>query len=73
MSAMVDKDERKEEEPVTFLGAMKSIGWAFFGVRGRSGHERDIARLRPVHVIAAGLFGAFLFVMILVLVIASVT
>lgn len=72
MSAMAGKGGR-EDEPMGFIGAMKSIGWAFFGVRGRSGHERDVSRLRPVHVIAAGLLGAFLFVMILVLVIASVT
>lgn len=72
MSAMVDRNDR-DDEPLSFLGAMKSIGWAFFGVRGRSGHERDIARLRPVHLVLAGLLGLFLFVMILVLVIAAVT
>lgn len=72
MSAMADRDGHKDD-PVGFLGTMKSIGWAFFGVRGRRGHERDVARLKPQHVIAAGLLGAFLFVMILILVIASVT
>lgn len=76
MSAMASKNGNEaghEDDPVTFFGAMKSIGWAFFGVRGRGGHERDVAQLKPVHVIAAALLGAFLFVMILILVIASVT
>lgn len=72
MNAMVDRDDRKEA-PATFFTAMKSIAWAFFGVRGRSGHENDLARLKPIHVIAAALLGALLFVMILILVIASVT
>src|SRR5690606_41727454 len=71
MSAMADSE--RDERPASFLSAMKTIGWAFFGVRARKGHEHDLSRLRPVHVIAAGLLGAFLFVMILVLVIASVT
>ncbi len=72
MSAMASKDARRDDR-VTFLDTMKSIGWAFFGVRGRGGHERDVARFKPVHVIGAALFGAFLFVMILILVITSVT
>jgi len=78
MSTMTDKDVGRDEPPgqddrVTLLDTMKSIGWAFFGVRGRGGHERDVSRFKPAHVIGAALFGAFLFVMVLILVIASVT
>jgi hypothetical protein len=73
MNAMVDKHDRKEDAPATFIAAIKSIGWAFLGIRARRGHENDLARLKPIHFIAAGLLGAFVFVMILILVIASVT
>ncbi len=69
---MTGRDEY-ENSPPGFIRTMKTIGWAFFGVRARRGHEHDVARLKPAHVIAAGLFGLFLFVMILILVIASVT
>lgn len=69
----MSNEQAKHDDRVTFLDTMKSIGWAFFGVRARGGHERDLARFKPVHIIGAALFGAFLFVMILILVITSVT
>jgi hypothetical protein len=49
-----------------FLHAVKTIAWAFFGVRGRRGHDTDLARLKPVHVIVVGLLVAAVFVLTLV-------
>lgn len=51
-----------------FLHAVKTIGWAFFGVRGKRGHDRDLARLKPIHVISVGLLIAIVFVLTLVLI-----
>jgi hypothetical protein len=53
----------------TFLGTLKAIGWAFFGVRGGKGHERDLARLNPLHVILVGVLLAALFVIALVVIV----
>ena len=50
-----------------FVHALKTIGWAFFGVRGKRGHDADLARLKPVHVIVVGLLMAAVFVLTLVL------
>ena len=45
----------------------KAVAWSFFGVRKASGFESDIRRLNPVHVIAAGLVSAAVFVLALVI------
>jgi len=50
----------------TFLETVKAIGAAFFGVRGGRAHERDLARLKPLHVIVVGLLLAAVFVLTLV-------
>ncbi len=46
---------------------LSAVAWSFFGVRRGADHERDMARLNPVHVVIAGLLGAGLFVLMLVL------
>jgi len=44
-----------------------AVAWSFFGVRRGRDHEQDMAKLNPVHVVIAGVLGAALFVMVLVL------
>ena len=41
--------------------------WSFFGVRKRADYENDVQRLDPRHVVIAGIVGALLFVVALVL------
>lgn len=53
--------------PLSFLQTIKAIGWAFFGVRRGADYDNDVAKLNPVHVIIAGLIGALVFVLVLVL------
>jgi hypothetical protein len=45
---------------------MRTVAWSFFGVRKRTDHESETAKLNPVHVIVAGLVGAAIFVVALV-------
>jgi DUF2970 family protein len=45
--------------------AFKAVFWSFFGVRRRSEYEADTQRLKPQHVIAAGLVSAVVFVLAL--------
>jgi hypothetical protein len=47
------------------LDAFKAVFWSFFGVRKRADYEADTRRLKPRHVIAAGLVSAAVFVMLL--------
>lgn len=46
---------------------ISAVAWSFFGVRRGRDHEQDMAKLNPVHVIIAGVLGAALFVLVLVL------
>jgi Protein of unknown function (DUF2970) len=43
----------------------KAVAWSFFGVRKRSDHERDVAELKPQHVIVVGIVCAAVFVVAL--------
>jgi len=45
--------------------AFKAVFWSFFGVRRRADYEADAKRLKPQHVIAAGVVSALVFVLLL--------
>jgi Protein of unknown function (DUF2970) len=51
----------------SFLQTMRAVAWSFFGVRRGKDYEQDVSKLNPVHVIIAGVIGAALFVLTLVL------
>ncbi|HUH39761.1 MAG TPA: DUF2970 domain-containing protein [Castellaniella sp.] len=57
----------------TFLSTVRTIAWGFLGLRKRSGHDDDMSRIRPAHVIFAGLLGGVIFVLLLVLAVSLVT
>jgi hypothetical protein len=54
---------------VNLVRTFKAVAWSFFGVRKSSEYERDIAELKPQHVIVAGIISAALFVLVLVLIV----
>jgi len=45
--------------------AFKAVFWSFFGVRKKSDYEADTQKLKPQHVIVAGIVSAAVFVMLL--------
>ena len=51
----------------SFLQTMRAVAWSFFGVRKSSDYEKDVSQLNPVHVIIAGVVGAVLFIVVLLL------
>jgi hypothetical protein len=51
----------------SFIQTMKAVGWSFFGVRKGSDYEKDVSQLNPVHVVIAGVIGAALFILLLLL------
>jgi hypothetical protein len=46
---------------------IKAIAWSFVGLRARGDYEEDVKNLNPIHIIAVGLVGIFVFVAVLVL------
>jgi hypothetical protein len=43
------------------------VAWSFLGIRRRADYAKDVAQLNPIHVVVAGVIGAALFVLVLVL------
>ncbi|MGL4574064.1 MAG: DUF2970 domain-containing protein [Burkholderiaceae bacterium] len=56
----------------SFLQTIKAVAWSFFGVRRGKDHDEDMAKLNPVHVIIAGILGAVLFVLTLLVIVNMV-
>jgi hypothetical protein len=54
---------------VNLVRTFKAVAWSFFGIRKSSEYERDIAELKPQHVIVVGIVCAALFVLALVAVV----
>jgi preprotein translocase subunit Sec61beta len=67
MSAV--EHERRNATP---LQVVKAVLWSFLGIRGRAQHEADALRLKPAHVVVAGILLAALFVAALVMVVKLV-
>lgn len=72
-----DKVNASEDKPTarrqaSMVDTFKAVASSFFGVRGRGAHERDLARLNPVHLIFAGLAMAALFILTLLAVVRMV-
>ncbi len=47
------------------VDAFKAVFWSFLGVRRRADYEADTERLKPQHLIAAGIVAAAAFVLAL--------
>jgi hypothetical protein len=55
------------------LEVAKAVFWSFLGIRKRAAHEKDAVTLRPVQVIIAGLIGAVIFVLSLIMLVRFIT
>ena len=51
----------------SFLQTVRAVAWSFFGVRRSADHAQDVQNLNPVHVVIAGVLGAGLFIVALVM------
>ncbi len=55
------------------LDVAKAVFWSFLGIRKRTAHEQDAVAIKPVQVIVAGMIGAVLFVMSLIMLVRYIT
>jgi DUF2970 family protein len=62
-----------EPRPAGFLQVLGAVFSSFFGIRKRAAGERDMVTIKPVHVIVAGLLGAAILVVTVVLLVSYVT
>ncbi|MCW5656369.1 MAG: DUF2970 domain-containing protein [Burkholderiaceae bacterium] len=61
-----------DEGPVTarkgsWLQTARAVAWSFLGIRRGADYAKDVEKLNPIHVVIAGIVGAALFVLLLVL------
>ena len=56
----------------TLLQVAKAVFWSFLGIRKRSDYETDSVELKPKQVIIAGLIGATILVLSLLLLVRFV-
>jgi hypothetical protein len=58
---------------VIIVDAFKAVFWSFLGVRRRADYEADAQRLKPQHLIAAGIVAAAVFVLALFVLVKWIT
>jgi hypothetical protein len=66
------KDSRPARK-ATPLDVAKAVFWSFLGIRKRAAHERDAVTLTPLQVVVAGIIGAAVFVLSLVILVRLIT
>ena len=62
-----------QKPKATPLQVAKAVFWSFFGVRKRSEYEKDAVRLTLLLVVVAGIIGAIIFVLSLVVLVRYIT
>jgi hypothetical protein len=60
------------QKKATLLQVAKAVFWSFLGIRKRRDYETDSVELKPQQVIIAGLIGAAIFVLSLILLVRLV-
>lgn len=69
---MSDDLKQAVARPGSFLQTVRAVAWSFLGIRKSAGYQQDVQKLNPVHVLLAGVIGAALFVVALVLLVRFV-
>jgi hypothetical protein len=71
MSAMAELHDKPRKAGLADVA--KAVFWSFFGIRKRAAHEKDAVTLKPVQVIIAGVIGATILVLSLVVLVSFIT
>lgn len=58
-------EEERRTRP-SLAAVVKTIMWSFLGIRRREEHESEAVQLSPLQIVAAGVIGAAILVLILV-------
>ena len=61
-----DPPPQRSASPLQIASA---VFWGFFGVRKQQKLEQDVATIKPHHIVIAGVIGAALFVLLLIVIV----
>jgi hypothetical protein len=59
--------------PAGFLHVLGAVFASFFGIRKKAAGEHDMVTIKPLHVIIAGVLGAAILVVTLVVLVSYIT
>ena len=62
-----------QKPKATPLQVARAVFWSFFGIRKRAEHEKDAVSLTLLQVVVAGIIGAVIFVLSLVILVRYIT
>ena len=68
----MDDLKKAAQRKASFGATVKAVLWSFLGIRKKSDYEKDAQQLNPIYVIIAGLMGALIFIVTLLLIVKSV-
>lgn len=57
---------------ISFGATLKAVFWAFIGIRKKIDYQKDAEQLNPVHIVIAGIIGAFVFIGALILIVKTI-
>jgi hypothetical protein len=69
---MNDERDAGKTKKSGMLQLFRAVAWSFLGVRKRADLEADAAHLNPLALIVAGILGAVLFIVVLLLIVHAV-
>ena len=70
---MTEPKHPQPQRRATPLQVAKAVLSAFIGIRKRGAHENDAVTITPVQVVVAGVIGAAIFVLSLVMLVRFIT
>lgn len=70
---MSETGKPAQQKSASPLQVIRAVLWSFIGIRKRSGYEDDVAKIKPVQVIIAGILAAAVFVTCLVVLVKFLT
>lgn len=54
---------RAKKESASIMQVIKAVLWSMLGVRGQKGYEDDLAKIKPMQAIIAGIIGTIIFIL----------
>ncbi len=57
------QDKTANEEKASIFQVIRMVLWTMIGIRAQKGYQEDIAKIKPKQAIIAGIIGAIIFVL----------
>jgi hypothetical protein len=62
----------REQKSASFGATLKAVFWSFLGIRKKSDHDQETAKLNPLHLLIAALMAVAILIAVLLLIVKSI-